>query len=114
MIWKTDLVLQNHREIGGHKRTTSLLTSLYGGKIEGGQDFDPLLYVDLTVPMESETDDESYKKRFLFWNEIDDRDGYIKQNIGRKKLFNQGLIVKLIDIEIDTRMFLPHHKKRII
>lgn len=129
LIWKTDLVLQNHREIGGHKitdpnfsrteyqyildgqqRTTSLLTSLYGGKIEGRQDFDPLIYVDLTVPMESEIDDESFKKRFLFWHEIDDKEGYIKQNIGRKKLFEQGLIVKLIDIknnytEVQNKVF---------
>ncbi len=129
LIWKTDLVLQNHREIGGHKitdpnfsrteyqyildgqqRTTSLLTSLYGGKIEGRQDFDPLIYVDLTVPMESEIDDESFKKRFLFWHEIDDKEGYIIQNIGRKKLFDQGLIIKLIDIknnypEVQNRVF---------
>ena len=53
LIWKTDLKLQNHRQVGGHQitdpnfnrteyqyildgqqRTTSLLTSLYGGKIE--------------------------------------------------------------------------------
>ncbi|MEQ8235205.1 MAG: DUF262 domain-containing protein [Syntrophomonadaceae bacterium] len=118
LIWKTDLVLQNHREIGGHKitdpnfvrteyqyildgqqRTTSLLTSLYGGIIEGKPDFDPVLYVDLTIPLDNETDDESYKRRFLFWNEIDDKDGYIKQNMGKKKLFNQRLIVKLIDIK---------------
>lgn len=92
LIWKTDLKLQNHRQIGGHQitdtnfsrteyqyildgqqRTTSLLTSLYGGNIEARPNFNPLLYVDLTVPPESEIDDESYHNRFLFWSEIDDR-----------------------------------------
>lgn len=118
LIWKTDLKLQNHRQIGGHhitdvnfsrteyqyildgqQRTTSLLTSLYGGSIEGRSSFNPLLYVDLTVLMDGDTDDESYKNRFLFWNEIDDRNGEIRPNIGKKKRFDDGLIVKLIDIK---------------
>ncbi len=118
LIWKTDLKLQNHRQIGGHQisdksfsrteyqyildgqqRTTSLLTSLYGGSIEGRLGFNPLLYVDLTVPIESDTDDESYSDRFLFWSEIDDRNGEVKTNIGKKNKFNEGLIVKLIDIK---------------
>ena len=94
LVWKTDLKLQNHRSIGGHEitdpgfnraeyqyildgqqRTTSLLTSLYGGSIADRPGFDPLLYVDLTIPVESDTDDESYKHRFLFWTEIDDQNG---------------------------------------
>ena len=118
LIWKTDLKLQNHRQIGGHQitdanfsrteyqyildgqqRTTSLLTSLYGGTIEGRPGFDPLLYVDLTIPIDSDTDDESYKNRFLFWNEIDDRNGELRPNIGKSKRFKDGLIVKLIDIK---------------
>ncbi len=118
LIWKTDLKLQNHRQIGGHQitdtnfsrteyqyildgqqRTTSLLTSLYGGSIEGRQEFNPFLYVDLTVPIDSDTDDESYRNRFLFWTEIDDRNGEIRPNIGKKKRFDEGLIVKLIDIK---------------
>ncbi|MER2557610.1 MAG: DUF262 domain-containing protein [Candidatus Competibacter denitrificans] len=118
LIWKTDLKLHNHRKIGGHKitdpdfnrteyqyildgqqRTTSLLTSLYGGSIEGRSGFNPLLYVDITIPIDSDTDDESYKHRFLFWNEIDDRNGELKANIPRKKRFNDGLIIKLIDIK---------------
>ena len=52
LIWKTDVKLQNHRKVGGHviggeefervqyqyildgqQRTTSLLTSIYGGEI---------------------------------------------------------------------------------
>jgi uncharacterized protein with ParB-like and HNH nuclease domain len=118
LIWKTDLKLQNHREIGGHpitdptfnrteyqyildgqQRTTSLLTSLYGGKIEGRPNFNPALYIDLTIPVESDTDDESYKNRFLFWDEIDDRNGELKPNIGKKKRFSEGLIVRLIDIK---------------
>jgi hypothetical protein len=118
LIWKTDLKLQNHREIGGHQitdpnfsrteyqyildgqqRTTSLLTSLYGGSIEGKPNFDPTLYVDLTILFDDETDDVSYKSRFLFWDEIEDKNGEIKQNIGRKNRFNEGLIVKLNDIK---------------
>jgi len=118
LIWKTDLKLQNHRNVGGHiiaddnlsksefkyildgqQRTTSLLTSLYGGKIEGKESFIPTLYVDLTIQSEDETDDESYKKRFLFWNEIDDKKGEYKANTGKIKKFNEGLIVKLIDVK---------------
>jgi uncharacterized protein with ParB-like and HNH nuclease domain len=118
LIWKTDLKLQNHRQVGGHQitdpnfnrteyqyildgqqRTTSLLTSLYGGKIENRPGFDPTLYVDLTIQIDSETDDETYKNRFLFWDEIDDRNGEIRQNIGKKKRYIEGLIVKLIEIK---------------
>ena len=118
LIWKTDLKLQNHRQIGGHQitdtdfnrteyqyildgqqRTTSLLTSLYGGSIEGKLGFNPLLYIDLTVLIDSDIDDESYKNRFLFWNEIDDRNGELRANIGKKKRFDDGLIIKLIDIK---------------
>ncbi|AKA33837.1 DUF262 domain-containing protein [Flagellimonas lutaonensis] len=120
LVWKTDLKLQNHRQIGGHKiiddnfsrteyqylldgqqRTTSLLTSLYGGKIEGKDGFNPSLYIDLTISSDDEVDDESYKNRFLYWDEIDDRDGTFKRNIGRNKKFNDGLIVKLLDIKQD-------------
>lgn len=118
LIWKTDLQLQNHRQIGGHQitdtnftrteyqyildgqqRTTSLLTSLYGGNIEGRDGFNPTLYVDLTIPLDSDTDDESYKNRFLFWDDIDDRNGEIRPNIGKKKRFDEGLIIKLLQIK---------------
>jgi len=117
LVWKTKIKLQNHREIGGHKiadangkteflylldgqqRTTSLLTSLYGGKIAGKEDFDPSLYVDITIGNTDDTDDESYKKRFLYWDEIDDKNGTFRRNIGRKKKFDEGLILKLIDIK---------------
>ncbi|MCD6654143.1 MAG: DUF262 domain-containing protein [Sulfurovum sp.] len=118
LVWKTDLKLQNHRQIGGHQitdtnfsrteyqyildgqqRTTSLLTSLYGGSIEGRPGFNPLIYVDLTIPIDSDTDDESYRSRFLFWSEIDDRNGELKPNTVKKKKFDEGLIVKLIDIK---------------
>lgn len=119
LIWKTDIKLQNHREIGGHlitddtvrpeyqyildgqQRTTFLLTSLYGGEIKGYADFPPTLFIDLTIPDQDETDDESYKKRFLFWNEIDDRNGELKANRGKRRRFDDGLIVKLIDIQKD-------------
>ncbi len=118
LVWKTDIKLQNHRHIGGHKiadnhsfsnefqylldgqqRTTSLLTSLYGGSIEGKNDFDPSIYVDLSISNEDETDDELYKKRFLYWDEIDDKNGTFKRNIGRKKKYDSGIIVKLFDIK---------------
>lgn len=118
LVWKTDLKLQNHRQIGGHKiisedfnlveyqylldgqqRTTSLLTSLYGGSIEGKQGFNPALYVDITIESSDDTDDESYKKRFLYWDEIDDKKGNFKRNISKRKKFDEGLIIKLIDIK---------------
>jgi len=124
LIWKTDLMLQNHRQIGGHQitdtnfsrteyqyildgqqRTTSLLTSLYGGSIENRPNFNPVLYVDLTIPIDSDTDDASYRNRFLFWNEIDDRNGEIRQNIGKKKRYDEGLIIKLIDIKNNFTTF---------
>ena len=119
LVWKTDIKLQNHRSIGGHiiaeednrtefqyildgqQRTTSLLTSLYGGKIEGRGNFDPTLYFDLTVEDKDEVDDDSYKKRFLFWDEIDDRGGTFKPNMGKMKRYSEGLIVKLQDIRQD-------------
>jgi len=120
LIWKTDLKLHNHRQIGGHpitdinfsrteyqyildgqQRTTSLLTSLYGGEIDSRPGFDPTLYVDLTIPLQDETDDDSFKNRFLFWSEIDDRDGVHKPNTPKKKKFDSGLIIKLIDIKND-------------
>ena len=118
LVWKTDSKLHNHRKIGGHKisesnllrseyhylldgqqRTTSLLTSLYGGEIESRPNFDPSLYIDLTIESESDTDDESYKKRFLYWHEIDDKEGAYKANTGKRRKFDEGLIVKLLDIK---------------
>jgi len=118
LIWKTDIKLQNHRQVGGHKiadddftrteyqyildgqqRTTSLLTSLYGGRIEGKDGFDPSVYFDFTIQSKDDTDDESYKKRFLYWDEIDDKNGTFKRNTGRKKKFDENLIVKLKDIK---------------
>lgn len=129
LIWKTNVKLQNHRDIGGHRisdddfsrteyqyildgqqRTTSLLTSLYGGRIDKKPEFNPEIYVDLTIQSDDDTDDESYKNRFLFWNEIDDKNGEYRKNIGRRKRFDEGMIVKLIDIKrdfhkIQTRVF---------
>jgi len=120
LVWKTDIKLQNHRKIGGHKisegtfsrseyqyildgqqRTTSLLTSLYGGSIEGQDGVDPSVYIDLTIKDETDTDDDSYKKRFLYWDEINDKEGNLKRNTGRQNKFNTGLIVKLLSIKND-------------
>jgi len=118
LIWKTDLKLQNHRQVGGHpitdtnftrteyqyildgqQRTTSLLTSLYGGSIESQPGFDPTLYIDLTIPLLDETDDESFQNRFLFWSDIDDKNGDFKPNTQKRIKFEKGLIIKLIDIK---------------
>ncbi|MBU1746751.1 MAG: DUF262 domain-containing protein [Chloroflexi bacterium] len=119
LIWKTDLRLQNHRAIGGHviadddqkdnyqyvldgqQRTTSLLTSLYGGQIEGREGFDPTLYFDLTIEDQEDNDDQSHRHRFLFWDEIDDRGGTLPRNTPRMDRHRQGLIVRLRDVMKD-------------
>lgn len=116
LVWHTNTRLQNHREIGGHplhaespgkefqylldgqQRTTALLTSMYGGRIKGQEGRDPRLYVDLTVSQPEEVEDESWRERFLFWDEIDDREGQLLRNVGRKKRYEQGLVVKIEDI----------------
>lgn len=116
LVWCTETKLQNHREIGGHllhteqstgefqylldgqQRATALLTTMYGGKIKGQDERDPHLYIDLTVESFDEIEDESWRERFLFWDEIDDRDKQLFRNIGRKKRYDSGLIVKLSDI----------------
>ncbi len=74
---------------------------MYGGSIEGKEGFNPSLYIDLTISSDDDVDDESYKNRFLYWDEIDDRDGAFKRNIGRNKKYNDGLIVKLLDVKQD-------------
>lgn len=116
LVWRTETQLQNHREIGGHplprtptgreflylldgqQRTTALLTSIYGGSSKGQDGPDPHVYVDLTVQAPEEIEDDSWHERFLFWDEIDDRSGQLLRNTGRKKRFDDGLIVKLEDI----------------
>lgn len=119
LIWKTDLQLQNHRSIGGHEitsdiyrdeyqyildgqqRTTSLLTSIYGWKIAGNEVLDRTLYFDLTIEDQEEIDDDAFKQRFLFWDEIDDRQGANKRNSPRMARFTEGLIVKIRDVMLD-------------
>jgi hypothetical protein len=116
LVWRTETRLQNHRELGGHplhdelnrrefqylldgqQRTTALLTSVYGGRIKGQEGHDPHLYVDLTVESLEDIEDESWRSRFLFWDEIDDQDGQLLRNVGRKKRFDEGVIVKLQEI----------------
>ncbi len=127
LIWKTETALKRHRAIGGRtlnepggstfryildgqQRSTSIFLSLKGtkGDIASEEDFDPLLYVDLT--WEPHEDDETgYRSLFLFWDEIDDRGGTHKKNAGRKKRFDDGLIVPLYDVygstqEIEERL----------
>ena len=117
LIWKTHIRLNNHRQVGGHnippgdtrsqfqyildgqQRTTSLLTSIYGGQIKGRPGFDPTVYIDLTIPFKDDIDDTSYSNRFLFWYEIDDKAGTFRRNSGRKKRYDDGLVIKLCDIK---------------
>ena len=116
LVWRTEIRLQSHREIGGHplhngpsggdfqylldgqQRTTALLTSMYGGRIKGQESRDPHLYVNLAIDYIDEVEDESWRERFLFWDEIDDRGGQLIRNIGRKQRYDDGVIVKLEDI----------------
>jgi len=126
LIWKTDIKLQNHREVGGHimlhedlrsqfqyildgqQRSTALLTSIYGGKIKSRPGFDPTLYIDLTIPNMDEVDDSNYNRRFLFWDEIDDKEGTLNRNIGRKKKYDEKRIVKLLDIKNNFQGIFTH------
>lgn len=113
LVWRTETQLHSHREIGGHQldkqtsgqellylldgqqRTTALLTSIYGGNIKGQDGRNPHLFVDLTIEDASEVEDEAWRERFLFWDEIDDQGGKLLRNAGRKKRYDAGLIVKL-------------------
>jgi hypothetical protein len=117
-VWRSPLVLHSHRRIGGHvltepvnaaehryildgqQRTTSLYTSIYGGSIVG-QTSDPKVFIDLTVALDSATDEASYRERFLFWDEIDDQNGAMIRNKGRFKRFNEGTVVSLHDVIFD-------------
>ena len=113
LVWKTPVRLHGHRAIGGHEisddrvqdeyqyildgqqRTTSLLTSLFGGRIEGRGEFDPTVYFDLTIPRVEEPEDETYKDRFLFWSEINDHGRVPHQNNERMRRFKEGYVVPL-------------------
>ena len=113
LVWRTETQLHNHREIGGHplrdqlgdrefhylldgqQRTTALLTSMYGGNIKGQDERDLHLFVDLTVEEASEVEDEAWRERFLFRDEIDDQGGTLLRNRGRQQRYDAGLIVKL-------------------
>ena len=113
LVWRTETHLQNHRDIGGHpldkqpegqeflylldgqQRTTALLTSMYGGHVKESDDRPPDLFVDLTVEETNDLEDEAWRERFLFWDEIDDQGGRLLRNSGRQKRFDTGLIVKL-------------------
>lgn len=127
LVWRNEIRLQNHSEIGGHllhdgssgdefqylidgqQQTAALLTSMYGGKSKGQDDRDPRLYVDLTAEEPLNMEDGVWRERFLFWDEIDDRGDELLQNVGRKKKYDLGLIVKLEDIahcsgEVEKRL----------
>lgn len=127
LVWRTETRLQKHREIGGHtlphgssgrefqylldgqQRTTALLTSMYGGNVKGKDGHGLRLFINLTFEDLEEVEDESWRERFLFWDEIDDRGGELLRNTGRKKAYDNGLLVKLEDIahryqEIEERL----------
>ena len=71
---------------------------MYGGKIKGQDKRDPTLYVNLTAVEPVEIEDGSWRERFLFWDEIDDRGGELLRNVGRKQKYDRGLVVRLQDI----------------
>jgi hypothetical protein len=116
LIWKTPIKLHKHRAIGGYpleedphrteyqyildgqQRTVALFTAIHGGKIKDRGDFDPTLYIDLTVIDSSDQDQNLSKRRFLFWDEIDDRNGLLPTNTPKRKDYEKGLIVRLRDI----------------
>lgn len=116
LVWLTDTRLHNHRQIGGYplpekpvgqqfhylldgqQRTTALLTSIYGWGTEKDDHPASYLFVDLTVEDSDEIEDESWRERFLFWDEIDDRGGELLRNSGRQKRYEAELIVKLKDV----------------
>ena len=114
LVWLTETRLHKHREIGGYPlreeisgreyhylldgQQRALLTSIYGGSIKGQDERDPRLFVDLAVDENDEVEDESWRERFLFWDEIDDRGGELLRNLGRMKRYEAGLVVKLEDI----------------
>jgi hypothetical protein len=130
LVWRTDTKLQKHRQIGGfpidarfdvseqqyildgQQRTTALLTALHGGKIQSHPDFDPTLYLDLSVSIDD--DDDAFRRRFLFWSEIDDRQGELLANRGRAQRYAKGEIVKLIHTarrfaELDEKLQAGDH-----
>lgn len=121
LLWNTDVELEKHRQIGGHEiddpnkdsnfnyildgqqRTTALLTSLYGIEGEWDGDFDPTLYIDLTVDEVDDVDDANYDERFLFRDEIDE------------DLYDEGYVVEIKDIhdnvwEIDEMLAEKGHE----
>ena len=87
--------------LDGQQRSTALYTSLFGGKIKGRGDFNPTLFIDLSVVDSDDPDETNFNRRFLFWSEIDDRGGIYKTNTPRKQRFDQGLIVKLQDVRVN-------------
>lgn len=132
LIWKADIELQKHRRIGGHdiarpdktnnfqyiidgqQRTTALLTSLYGIEDEWDGDFDPTLYIDLTIEEADTVETANYSERFLFWDEIETGEGSSSRNVPRKEKYDEGYIVKLSEIQeeftaIERELFESGH-----
>ena len=73
------------------------------GNIKGQDERDLDLFVDLTIEEGSEVEDESWRDRFLFRDEIDDQGGTLLRNRGRQQRYDVGLIVKLEHIANQIR-----------
>lgn len=82
---------------------------MYGDNKKSEDGHDQRLFVNLTVEDSEEVEDESWRERFLFWDQIDDRGGEFLRNTGRKQRYDEGLLVKLEDIahryqEVEERL----------
>lgn len=117
LVWRTSVPLHSHRQIGGlllssherqneyqylldgQQRTTALFTSIYGGKIAGREDFMPKLYVDLSVELEGDTDDLSYRQRFLFEQEVRDSEQLMEKRPGLTVVSLQFIQQRYADVE---------------
>jgi hypothetical protein len=109
LVWRTDIQLHRHRAIGGveidkaeklkefhylldgQQRTTALFTSIFGGVIAGRPGFNPQLCVDLTVVDSADVEDDSYRQRFLFAQEV-------LEDAGLRERFANRTIVRLQDV----------------
>ncbi|AQV95663.1 DUF262 domain-containing protein [Cupriavidus necator] len=132
LVWRTNVHLHSHREIGGHviesaeklseyhylldgqQRTTALFTSIFGGKIANRDGFDPTLYVDLSVQSTGDTDDETYRQRFLFPDEILQSDE-LRQGVKEFRVVKLQRILEnygQVEAELENRNIKYEHPMR--
>jgi hypothetical protein len=117
LIWKDDIELEKHRSIGGHEindpnqdggfkyildgqqRTTALLTSLYGVDPNDWQgNFDPTLYIDLSIEEAEDVEDSNFQDRFLFADEFRSEEEILCEGRSRDAEGDARYIVKLRDV----------------